>query len=74
VWTMQIRHFSNADGDFARRRLSDALRKDVDGNAPSDCGVRMGLSVICTLSAVRSYERSLGLRLRRLATALTVPT
>src|ERR1700739_4795315 len=27
---------------FARRRLSDALRKDVDGIASSDCGARMG--------------------------------
>jgi hypothetical protein len=37
---MQIRHLSNADGDFGRRRLSDALRKGVDGIAPSDCGAR----------------------------------
>jgi hypothetical protein len=34
--------FSKADGDFARRRWSDALRKDVDGIAPDDCGARMG--------------------------------
>src|SRR5580704_11748877 len=31
---MQFRHFSNADGDFARRRLSDAPRKDVEASLP----------------------------------------
>ena len=38
---MQFRPFSSSDGDFGRRRLADALRKDVDGIAPSDCGARM---------------------------------
>jgi hypothetical protein len=42
---MQFRNFrtrirQNPDGDFGRRRLSDALRKDVDGIIPSDCGAR----------------------------------
>jgi hypothetical protein len=32
------------------------------------------LSALCAKCTVRSYETSLGLRLRRLATALTVPT
>jgi hypothetical protein len=32
--------FSSSDDDLGRRRLADALRKDVDGIAPSDCGAR----------------------------------
>src|SRR5271157_2604421 len=48
---MQFRHFSNADGDFGRRRLADALRKDVDGIAPSDCGSWLTIGNYSTIRA-----------------------
>jgi hypothetical protein len=61
---MQFRHFRARAAILEKAPMSDALRKDVDGTAPSDCGASatFGINedVADVLRACHWFARHLG--------------